>query len=109
MLYVDLESGKCSLLALEEDLAAVAAERVGPKEEGEVRRHELGAPAALALHTVGILKTLEEIALLAAAAGRRRAVLASNYPPLLVIRLEADRAGLGCCGRHFGRVLERGV
>jgi hypothetical protein len=43
---------------------------------------------------VGILETLEEIALLAAAAGIAGAVLASDGAPLLRVVLQTDKAAL---------------
>jgi hypothetical protein len=106
VLGVDLESGQGGLLALEEDLAAMAAEHVVSKEEGEVRRHEFWPPSTLALHAVGILETLEKIALLAATAGIAGAVLASDGAPLLRVVLHTDQAALRSVsdGSHLERV-----
>jgi hypothetical protein len=53
-----LHGGQETLLALEEDLAAVLAEGVIAKGEREVRREELGGPAALAVEAMGVFVRL---------------------------------------------------
>ena len=97
VLHIDLQSGQHGLLALKEDLATVKTERGTPKGGGETGGHELGAPAPLTGHAVRVLVGLEQIALLASAAGMRGAILADDGFHTTLVVFKADETGC-----HFG-------